>query len=384
MLPAAALLATLLAQTAPPAQAAPSAPATQAPLRPQYELVCHQRVTNTVTEPLTNLAIYVPNPSNDSVQQLADYLVEHPVPVQIANRTDNAGNRVKRVNVRSLPPNGSVDIGFSAVVSLGGPAKVDLLGPRRAVEPLSIGTREECLKDGAAFQLADPGIAGLAADLRQKHPDDAQRAMAIHALVASTVALQPGESEGRAAQALAAHAGTADDLTVLFAALCRATGIPTRLVTATTLPAGAALPYQDRQTVRWARAWLEGFGWVDFDPALDAATAAKDPQSARAHAGQARANAVVLAVAGEKSDLLGPRCAGTTSNTSATSMEQWFTWSQGTQAQLADARKAMVAGDTAVARTLLTTILDTQPGTLAARDARQLLLQLDRPNSGTP
>jgi transglutaminase-like putative cysteine protease len=61
------------------------------------------------------------------------------------------------------------------------------------------------------------------------------------------------------------EAGTGDSYaySILFTAMCRASGIPTR-------PAAGVLVYNNKQAVNhyWAEFYLEAFGWIPVDPAL--------------------------------------------------------------------------------------------------------------------
>jgi len=67
-----------------------------------------------------------------------------------------------------------------------------------------------------------------------------------------------------ATAAFARDSGTARDLTQIFIAAARAAGFPARYVTGycDVLPDGRPTPHG------WADAWIDGLGWVGFDPTL--------------------------------------------------------------------------------------------------------------------
>ncbi|WP_456818796.1 transglutaminase domain-containing protein [Cellulomonas sp. URHB0016] len=80
--------------------------------------------------------------------------------------------------------------------------------------------------------------------------------------------------------------GTTEQFAGAFAVLARAVGLPARVVVGFRVPGGAAAdgPLRDvhGEDVRaWAEVYLAGTGWVRFDPAPDAASAAGLPAPAR-------------------------------------------------------------------------------------------------------
>lgn len=147
-----------------------------------------------------------------------------------------------------------------------------------SVAILAEGTVETSNSTGVLGQLgsAVPGVFLRGTDLTE--PDDAIRELAeaaagdgaldrMHALAAAVheaVAYRSGVT-GRtttAAEALALGAGVCQDMTHLFITAARAIGIPARYVVGYLMDESAPLA----ETHAWAEAYLEGLGWVGFDP----------------------------------------------------------------------------------------------------------------------
>jgi transglutaminase-like putative cysteine protease len=111
---------------------------------------------------------------------------------------------------------------------------------------------------------ADRAVQALAAA-----PPGDDRLGWLHALmgeVHARVAYVTGStnSETTAAEALSAGSGVCQDHAHIFAAAARAHGVPARYVCGYLL-AGTG-EYELHETHAWAEAWVEGLGWVGFDP----------------------------------------------------------------------------------------------------------------------
>ncbi|MHC4852162.1 MAG: transglutaminase-like domain-containing protein [Planctomycetota bacterium] len=91
--------------------------------------------------------------------------------------------------------------------------------------------------------------------------DDIATIKALHAWVLATMK-QSGYNpkEVGAAGALAARIGDCTEYSDLFVALCRARGVPARVVE------GYTSPWSNVPQHNWAEVWLDGHGWISFDP----------------------------------------------------------------------------------------------------------------------
>jgi len=116
---------------------------------------------------------------------------------------------------------------------------------------------------GAPLTAPEGGIAAFAGAAA-----GGERGLALlHRLneaVADAVAYRPGATDSRvsAAEALARGAGVCQDQTHLFIASCRVLEIPARYAVGYLHDPGAP----GGETHAWAEAWIEGLGWVGFDP----------------------------------------------------------------------------------------------------------------------
>jgi transglutaminase-like putative cysteine protease len=362
------LMATALGVLLAVPPATPAAPGTQ------YEVTYHHVLRNKTDAILKDVVVYLPVPESDAYQQVTEFRVERDRPVHISNRTDEFGNKIKRVAIAEIAPKTDVEVGFSCLVSLQPPAVVEVnpVAPApsapRGLDAIPKEIRDRYTRDHNIFGLSTPVIKDAATALQKKHSDPVARARAIHDYVASTLKYQAGGGWDSAPQVLARKSGSCSEFTYVFCALCRATGIPTRFVGASIFPAKSVAPFQDHGHHRWAQAYLPGLGWVDFDPTLDAGNPAK-----QAFVGTHHGRTLVVTRTGDKSLQLGLSYLGGNNNTDKTSRSMWFTWSQGTMEQLAAARALIDGGDPIKGRALLREIVEKQPGTRAARDAAELL-----------
>jgi len=355
--------------------AASSAP-TQAAETVEYEVFYHHVLRNKTERELTDVVVYLPVPASDDYQRIEGFRVERDGPVHISNRTDAFGTRIKRVAVASIPPKGEAHVGFSCVVKLGPPVRIDLASRAQGTrEEIPEEIRELYTRDHPIFGLAAPELRELAVRLLEDHPDPARRASAIHDLVASRLRYAGGGGWDPAPEVLERGSGSCSEFCYLFCALCRATGIPTRFVGASIFPAKSKLPFQDHGNHRWAEAWLPGLGWTPFDPTLDRAKPAKQD-----FVGTHHGRTLIVTRTGDKSLQLGLSYVGANNRTSEVSRTTWFTWTQGTLARLADAQRLLAEEATrGAAVAALEALVADAPGSRAAREAQALLAGLKRP-----
>ncbi|MEC9431323.1 MAG: transglutaminase family protein [Pseudomonadota bacterium] len=128
----------------------------------------------------------------------------------------------------------------------------------------------------------DDAICELAATVAAEAGDDGTLAV-MHALrtaVREAVDYRPGvtEADTTAARALALGAGVCQDHAHVFIAAARSLGVPARYVSGYLLVEPSAEDDEDEAAVKldelnethaWAEAFVEGLGWVGFDPSND-------------------------------------------------------------------------------------------------------------------
>lgn len=133
-----------------------------------------------------------------------------------------------------------------------------LRGHREAVPPLA------WLRETPATQ-ADAALAGLARAVEAEGP--LALAHGLAAAVAGAIAYAPGTTHARttAAEALALGAGVCQDHAHALIACARTRGLPGRYVSGYLFADADGAPHEAAHA--WAELWVEGLGWVGFDPA---------------------------------------------------------------------------------------------------------------------
>lgn len=355
------LLAALLGCAA--ARAQDAAPAV-------YEVFYHHTLRNKTAAAITDVRVYLAVPESGEYQQVRDLRVETlGRPWQVSNRHDAYGTAIRRVVITRLEPGEEVDVGYSCVVTLTPPVRITL-DPAKggSLDDVPKDVREKHTVDHRIFGLATPVVKDAAARLLREHPSPVERAKAIHDLVAGTFKYDGSGGWDAAPDVLARKSGSCSEFTYVFCALCRATGIPTRFVGASILPARSKMPFTDHAHHRWAEAYLPGLGWVPFDPTLDRGRPAKQD-----FVGTHHGRTLIVSRIGSKSQQLGLAYVGSNSHTGETSRKQYFLWTEGTAAKLAAARKLLDEGKAVEGRAALRELIKKFPGSRAAVDAAAIL-----------
>jgi len=136
-----------------------------------------------------------------------------------------------------------------------------LRGHRETVPPLAY------LRPTIATE-ADKALRALASHALADVPQDdfLARAHALSAAVSAAIRYSPGETVAgtSAAQALAQGMGVCQDHTHALIAVAQASDIPARYVTGY-LESGSDGGAHEASHA-WAELWIEGIGWIGFDP----------------------------------------------------------------------------------------------------------------------
>ncbi len=121
-----------------------------------------------------------------------------------------------------------------------------------------------CLRETPRTRPSD-GLRALAAEAEAAEASPLGRAHALMALTAERVAYRSGATDfhATAAEALTAGEGVCQDLTHVMIAAARALGWPARYVCGYFLSEAAE---GELATHAWAELWIDGLGWVGFDP----------------------------------------------------------------------------------------------------------------------
>lgn len=344
----------------------------EGPKQDRYEIAYHHVLRNRTKEPQRDVRVYLTVPPNDAYQAIEDFRVEtFGNNVHISNRHDEYGNALKRVAILEIKPGEEVRVGFSCKVVLR-PPPVARLGrkSKKSYADVDKGLIDHYTRDHGIFGLGTPVIKAMAAKLLREYPDPAERATAIHHLITGTFKYKSEGGWDAAPVVLKRRSGSCSEFTHVFCALCRATGIPTRMVGASIMPAKRRPPFTDRGWHRWPEAYLPDQGWVSFDPTLDRGR--KKPLFVGTH----HARTLILTRKGDRSTQLGLSYIPSNSHGRQMHRSRYFVWSQKTRARLDKAKELLEAGDRKKAVKRLKRLVKRYAETRAGIEAARMLKEL--------
>lgn len=135
-----------------------------------------------------------------------------------------------------------------------------LRGHRETVPPAAY------LRDTAATR-PDRAMNDLARDAVHGADGGLDAAHRLSRAVSDAVAYRPGSTEAHttAAEALALAEGVCQDHAHILIALGRLTGLPSRYVSGYLCADASGAPHEAAHA--WAEIWIDGLGWIGFDPA---------------------------------------------------------------------------------------------------------------------
>ncbi|OYX41968.1 MAG: transglutaminase [Rhodobacterales bacterium 32-67-9] len=168
---------------------------------------------------------------------------------------DGAGDWIESWSLRG--PADHVTVAVGGTVETTDLAGV-LRGHREAVNPCVY------LRDTPAT-LADAALGALARAVDGTEP--LARAHALSAAVADAIAYRPGATEAHttAAEALALGEGVCQDHAHALIGAARVVGLPARYASGYLFATADGSPHEAAHA--WAEIWIEGLGWIGFDPA---------------------------------------------------------------------------------------------------------------------
>lgn len=255
------------AQATPAATGIAAAPTSASAAEAQLTLVMRTSFTNVGTSEVRSGYVDVPllSYTRGSAQEVLSELIT-PAPLEI--REDEFGNRVGRFSLADIPAGGTLVIRQEYRIASGGPA-----GSRTTAEP-----RPEHLLVEPKIEVGAPEIQALAGQLARAGGGPLALALRIAERTRTLIrydANSPTRNQGALA-ALLSGSGVCEEYATLFTALCRAAGLPARVVhgfardrdsaqAAWTgiADAGVSLaPYRHA----WAEVYIAGQGWFAVDP----------------------------------------------------------------------------------------------------------------------
>ncbi|WP_413870280.1 transglutaminase family protein [Albidovulum sp.] len=170
---------------------------------------------------------------------------------------DGAGDWIESWSVRG--PADHVTVTVAGSVETADLAGL-LTGHREAVNPAVY--LRETLATRADAQLSD-----LARAAEAEAAEPLARAHALSRLVAESIAYRPGATQAHttAAEAMALGEGVCQDHAHALIAAVRTLGVPARYVSGYLFATEDGSPHEAAHA--WAEVWIEGLGWIGFDPA---------------------------------------------------------------------------------------------------------------------
>lgn len=158
-----------------------------------------------------------------------------------------------------IPPGGKAGIKFEAVVGL-----YDISFPLRA-DWVKTADLPRYLEDDHNIQPSHPQIAELTRQLTQNIKNPYYKALALYDYVRENLAFDMKKEPYSASEVLRKKVAQCADATYLYISLCRAAGIPARIVSGVHFKPG-----EDKAEIThgWAEIYLEPYGWIPVDPTL--------------------------------------------------------------------------------------------------------------------
>ena len=196
-------------------------------------------------------------PASHAGQIIVDWTIDVECDARLRTHEDGYGNKATMLYVAG--PVDHVTVAVQGEVFTDDTAGVI----RDAPEPLP----PDLFLRPTTLSLPSPDIASLARELGRIEADPLARAHLLNREINRRLSFDPGKTQvdTDAASAFAAGHGVCQDFAHIFCAAARLWGVPARYVSghlfrrdgAERQPAGHA----------WAEAWIEGLGWIGFDPA---------------------------------------------------------------------------------------------------------------------
>jgi transglutaminase-like putative cysteine protease len=340
--------------------------AAASPAEESYEIYYQHRLENETDQPLTNVRVYIPIPQDSPHQAVRDFTIElWGQPFETVTRRDKFGQLIAQITIPAFPPGAEIEVGFSCEVELHPVERIELrreqAGTLSDIPPEISSTYTANVR--SIYDLDDPAIQREAGRLAKLHPNLVDRVLAIHDFVAGGLVYQRGGGWDAAPKVLRRKNGSCSEFTFLFCALCRAAGLPTRLVGSSRCRQEVAPTYHDTVCHRWAEVYLPPYGWVPFDTTADRG---KPPK--RKYAGAHYHRALIVSKVGG-GGTLGKQYIGANSHYKQLKRQRGFTWSRGARDAYARAEQACRQEDYEKAMEAMAQVVERFAGSKWAKSA---------------
>lgn len=228
---------------------------------PPYVVVIGYHVTNTGKTPIESAIVSCRVPASNRYQQIFDTVI---APTATESEKDSLSQTLALVDLGTLAPGQTKGVQILCWVK----SKTAVLTPPRdkaGKEPFSNEEKTAYLEDAPPFGL--PDVRKTATDVAARATSPMGKAKAIFDYITTTFEYDMRDRDhlDAAPTVIARKEGSCSELAFAFVALCRAVGVPARIVTSFRNREGAT-PSVDWPGHRWAEFYVDGVGWVPADP----------------------------------------------------------------------------------------------------------------------
>jgi hypothetical protein len=226
-----------------------------------YVAVIAYHVTNVGKEPIENALVSCRIPVSNRYQQIVDLAIE---PAPEASSKDSAGQTLAMVDLGTLAPSQTKGVRIICWIK----SKTAVITPagekgQEGKETLSDEQRTAYLEDAPPFGVEQ--LRKIAQEISARAASPMGRAKAIFEYMTTKFEYDMRDHLDAAPAVIERKEGSCSELAFAFVALCRAAGVPARIVTSFRNREGAT-PSVDWVGHRWAEFYADDIGWVPADP----------------------------------------------------------------------------------------------------------------------
>jgi hypothetical protein len=287
----------------------------------KYQVNFHFLIKNKKTEPVTGIEVSIPLPEDDAGQKITGFQwkLERYASKEVK---DQFGQKLLQIDIPCLAPQEKAELGYSCNVEIK-PVKVEMdrekCGSLSEIPPEIKQAYGNDVKD--VYELNSPVIAGMVAKFKYEYPNLVDRLEAMHDWVAATISYKLSGHWVSAPEVIARKTGSCSEYSFVFGALCRSSGLPTRMVGSSHLRTSKNFPYKDTAWHRWIEVYLPPYGWIPFDPTLD-----RGKHPSRNCSGSYDFRTLRVSRGGVESNILGHSYIGCTNHSTELEKDRYFIW----------------------------------------------------------
>lgn len=287
----------------------------------KYRISFYFDLKNNKNAAISEIGVFIPVPEDDAGQKISDFSW-HLSGYGSKEVTDQFGQKSLRIDIPSLAPGEKAQVGYSCNAEI---KPVCVVLDRQkcgtlAEIPLEI-RLAYCNDVSGVYDLNSPLVREVADKLREDYPNLVDRLKAIHDYVAGRISYNLSGHWESAPAVIQRKTGSCSEYSFVFGALCRANGLPTRMVGSTHLRTSTDFPYKDTAWHRWVEVYLPPYGWIPFDPTLD-----RGKHPSQNCCGSYDYRTMRISRGGVESNILGHSYVGCTTRTRGLERDRYFIW----------------------------------------------------------